>query len=389
VKALVLAKHGPPEQVLVVQDWLEPQVHDGEVLIEVRAAGLNFADVMARAGLYPDGPTPECVMGYEVAGVVKQVGAGVEGFEPGQRVAAATHFEGFAELALANAANVMPLPDEMSFEEGAALPVNYGTAFMMVAWLAAVREGETVLVHAAAGGVGIAATQLLRDRGATVIGTASASKHDAIRAQGVVQAGDRVLVHAAAGGVGMAAIQLCRIAGAEVIGTASAAKHAVLKDAGVAHAIDYRTQDFTQEVKRLTGGEGVDVVLDALGEFKASYQCLRPGGRLVMYGASKLLTGDRRNIVKAVSAVATMPRFNALKLMNENRSVMGLNLLKYWDARGSLEGLIGPLSDLVERGVAKPVVAGVFPFSQAAAAHRLIQERKNVGKVILVPDSVL
>jgi synaptic vesicle membrane protein VAT-1 len=200
-----------------------------------------------------------------------------------------------------------------------------------------VREGETALVHAAAGGVGIAATQLLRDRGAEVIGTASASKHDAIREQ------------------------------------------------GVAHAIDYRTQDVKQEVTRITNGRGVDVVLDALGEFKASYSLLGPGGRLVMYGASKLLTGDRRNVVKAASTVVTMPRFSALKLMNENKAVIGLNLLKFWDARGSLHEVTSPLLELIQRGTVKPVVAKTFPFSEAAAAHRFIQERKNIGKVVLTP----
>jgi NADPH:quinone reductase-like Zn-dependent oxidoreductase len=337
MRALVLVKAGPPEQALEVRDWPEPAPGAGDVLIDVRAAGLNFADVMARAGLYPDAPKPPCVMGYEVAGTVAAVGPGVSGFAEGQRVAGATRFTGFAERAVAKAADTLPLPDEVSFEEGAAVPVVYGTAYTAVALLAGVRAGETALVHAAAGGVGIALTQLLRDRGAEVIGTASASKHDAIRQQ------------------------------------------------GVAHAIDYRTQDVKKEVSRLTGGRGVDVVFDALGEFKTSYAVLRPGGRLVMYGASKLLTGDRRNIAKALSTVVTMPRFSALKLMNENRSVMGLNLLKWWDARGSLEDQTGALLELMQRGVIKPVVAQTFPFSEAAAAHRFIQERKNVGKVVLTP----
>jgi NADPH:quinone reductase-like Zn-dependent oxidoreductase len=337
MRALVLVKHGPPEQALEVRDWPDPVAGKGEVLVDVRAAGLNFADVMARAGLYPDAPKPPCVMGYEVAGLVAAVGPEVSGFEPGQRVVAATRFNGFAERAVAKTADVLPLPDEMTFEQGAALPVNYGTAYAAVVLMAAVRAGETALVHAAAGGVGIAATQLLRDRGAEVIGTASASKHDACREQ------------------------------------------------GVAHAIDYRTQDFKQEVARITGGRGVDVVLDALGDFKASYSVLRPGGRLVMYGASKLLTGDRRNVVKALSTVVTMPRFSPLKLMNENKAVIGLNLLKWWDARGSLEEVTGPLVELIQRGAVKPVVSKVFPFSEAAAAHRYIQERKNIGKVVLTP----
>ena len=141
-----------------------------------------------------------------------------------------------------------------------------------------------------------------------------------------------------------------------------------------------------QAVDRITGGQGVDVVLDSLGEFRRSFSMLRPGGRLIAYGASNIVTGDRRNIVKAIREVATMPRFNALKLMNENKAVMGLNLLHWWDQRGSLEEFINPLVSLMEQGVVDPVVAATFPFSRAADAHRFIQERRNVGKVLLVPD---
>jgi NADPH:quinone reductase-like Zn-dependent oxidoreductase len=337
MRALVLTKHGPPDQCFAVQERPDPPVGPGQIRIRVRAAGLNFADVLARVGLYPDAPKPPTVMGYEAAGEVESVGAGAEGFEPGQRVVAGTRFNGFAELATADVANVLRIPNGMSFEDAAAVPVVFGTAYAAVVLLSAVRPGETVLIHAAAGGVGIAATQIARERGAEVIGTASAPKHDAVRAQ------------------------------------------------GAAHVIDYRNQDVQAEVKRITGGKGVDVVLDALGAFRESYKLLRPGGRMVMYGASQLLTGDRRNIVKALRAVATMPRFNAIKLMNENRSVMGLNLLKWWDDRGSLEELTGPLAELLDRGVIKPVVAEAFPFDRAADAHRFIQERRNIGKVVLTP----
>jgi synaptic vesicle membrane protein VAT-1 len=337
MRALVLTKHGSPDQALAVQERPDPPVGPGQVRIRVHAAGLNFADVLARVGLYPDAPKPPTVMGYEAAGEVESVGPGADGFQPGQRVVAGTRFNGFAELAAADVANVLPIPDRLSFEEAAAVPVVYGTAYAAIALLSAVRPGETVLIHAAAGGVGIAATQLARDRGAEVIGTASGAKHDACRAQ------------------------------------------------GAAHVIDYRTQDVQAEVNRLTGGQGVDVVLDALGDFRASYKLLRPGGRLVMYGASQLLTGDRRNIAKALRAVATMPRFNAIKLMNDNKAVMGLNMLHWWDERGSLAELIGPLGELLDRGVIKPVVSEAFPFDRAADAHRYIQERRNVGKVVLTP----
>jgi synaptic vesicle membrane protein VAT-1 len=337
MRALVMTKHGTPDEALVVQERPEPTVGQGQVRIRVHAAGLNFADVMARVGLYPDAPKPPTVMGYEVAGEIESVGPGADGFQPGQRVVAGTRFNGFAELATADAVNVLTVPEGMSFEEAAALPVNYGTAYAAIELLAHVRPGERVLVHAAAGGVGIAALQILRDRGAEVIGTASASKHDAVRAQ------------------------------------------------GAAHVIDYRTQDVKTEVERITGGDGVDVVLDGLGVFKLSYSLLRPGGRAVLFGASQLLSGDKRNMVKALRAMATMPRFNALKLMGQNRSVMGLNLLKWWDDRGSIEELTKPLVDLVERGVVHPVIAESFPFDRAADAHRYIQDRKNIGKVVLTP----
>jgi synaptic vesicle membrane protein VAT-1 len=192
-------------------------------------------------------------------------------------------------------------------------------------------------------------------------------------------------VHAAAGAVGIAATQILRDRGAVVIGTASASKHDAIREQGVAHAIDYRTQDFKQEALRITGGEGVDVVLDALGEFRRSYAMLRTGGRLVMYGLSNVVTGDRRNILKAVREVATVPRFNPLKLMNANKAVIGLNLLRWWDDRGSLEEVTAPLVELAERGVIRPVVAESFPFERAAEAHRYIQERRNIGKVVLTP----
>jgi synaptic vesicle membrane protein VAT-1 len=335
MRALVLAKHGPPEAALEVRDWPDPQVGADDVLIEVRAAGLNFADVLARVGLYPDAPKPPCVMGYEVAGVVREVGANATGFSEGQRVFAGTRFNGFAELVATNAGNVLSLPEAVSFEQGAAVPVNYATAYAAVNLMAGVRPGEVVVVHAAAGGVGIAALQLLRGKGAEVVGSASASKHDAIREQGVT------------------------------------------------HAIDYRTQDVKAEVQRITKGRGADVVLDALGEFRESYSMLATGGRLVIYGASKFLTGDRRNIAKAIKEVATMPRFNALKLMNDTKAVMGLNLLHWWDRRGSLEELTGPLVPMLEDGSISPVVAAAFPLERAADAHRFIQERKNIGKVVL------
>ena len=215
MKAVVLTRTGGPD-VLEVQEWPDPAVGAGEVRITVRAAGLNFADTMARVGFYPAAPKTPCVLGYEVAGEIDTIGAGVSGFVIGQRVMAGTRFGGQAELATAQARDVLPMPDNLSFEEGAAFCVSYATAYAALIIMGGLRAESRVLIHSAAGGVGTAATQIARNAGAEIFGTASASKHRAIQAQ------------------------------------------------GVHHPIDYRSQDFKAEVRRLTDGEGVDIVMDAV-----------------------------------------------------------------------------------------------------------------------------
>ena len=249
MRAVVQTGNGGPE-VLQVQEKPDPAVGPGEVRIDVKAAGINFADTMARVGLYPDAPKPPCVLGYEVSGKVESVGDGVDSPKVGDKVMAGTRFGGQASMVTVPADQALPLPKGWSFEQGAAFPVNYSTAYVALRIMGGLRKGERVLIHAAAGGVGISATQIARLRGAEIFGTASASKHDAIRAQ------------------------------------------------GVDHAIDYRNQDFEQEVRRITGGEGLDVVMDALGptSFRKDYRLLRQGGRLIMYGASELSTQAGRSI---------------------------------------------------------------------------------------------
>jgi len=343
MRAVVITKHGGPE-VLQVQERPDPPVGPGEVRIAVKAAGINFADTLARTGLYPDAPKVPCVVGYEVAGEVESVGDGVESLKQGERVLAGTRFNGQAELVTVPESMVYKLPDQLSFEEGAAFPVNYATAQGGLVVMGGLKKGERVLIHAAAGGVGISATQIAKRIGAEVFGTASASKHDAIRAQ------------------------------------------------GVDHAIDYRTQDFADEVRRLTRGEGIDVAFDALGpsSFRKDYQLLRQGGRLIMYGASEVQTGEKRSLPSALRTVAkspfsSMPWWKGLGVMNENKGVFGLNMLSWWDAEGSLDRVIEPLMSGLEAGELKPVVAEAFSFDRAPEAHRFIAERRNVGKVVLVP----
>jgi NADPH:quinone reductase-like Zn-dependent oxidoreductase len=342
MRAVVIGEHGPPE-VMHVEQRPDPPVGPGELRIAVEAAGINFADTMARAGVYPEAPPPPCVVGYEVAGEVESVGDGVEDYSPGDRVLAGTRFGGYAELVTVPADQVLPLPDSLSFEQGAAFAVSYGTAYAALVIMGGLKDGERVLIHAAAGGVGTAATQIARQHGAEVFGTASASKHDAIRAQ------------------------------------------------GVEHPIDYRGLDFRSEVMRITAGEGVDVVIDAIGpsSFRRSYLCLRNGGRLIMYGASEVQPGERRDLAAVVKGlmrmpISTMPWWRSMAMMNENKGIFGLNMLKWWDDEG-LARVLEPLAAGLAGGGFEPVVAEAFPFDHAADAHRFISERRNVGKVVLVP----
>jgi NADPH:quinone reductase-like Zn-dependent oxidoreductase len=277
------------------------------------------------------------VVGYEVSGVIDALGAGVTTHREGSRVVALTRFGGYADRVVVPEAFAFPIPDDLGDAAAAAIPVNYVTALIALYRMANIADGETVLIHGAGGGVGIAATQLARLRGATILGTASASKHEAIRQQ------------------------------------------------GVEHAIDYRTDDVTREVRRITGGRGVDVVLDPIGgrSFTDSYHLLAPLGRLVMYGASSLAAGERRSLWRALVTLARMPRFKPLSLMNRNRGIFGLNLGHLWDERQKLTEAMTQLLAEVAAGRLRPVVARTFPLERAADAHRFIQSRGNIGKVVL------
>src|SRR2546426_4552026 len=174
MRSVCITRTGPPE-ALEVRDGPDPVPGPGQALVRVRATGVNFADVMARLGLYPDAPPRPCVVGYEVAGTIERLGPGVDGgLATGQRVVALTRFGGYAEAIAVPTAQLFPMPARMSFEEGAAIPVNYLTAVLMLRHFGNVKRGERVLVHAAAGGVGLAAVPPLRVPGAEGVRTASA-----------------------------------------------------------------------------------------------------------------------------------------------------------------------------------------------------------------------
>jgi NADPH:quinone reductase-like Zn-dependent oxidoreductase len=197
-----------------------------------------------------------------------------------------------------------------------------------------------------------------------------------------VRRGQRVLVHAAAGGVGTAALQICRRIGAEVIGTASASKHARLREMGVSHAIDYRTQDFEQEVKRITGGRGVHVILDPVGgaSIKKGWRCLAPTGKLVVFGASSVMEGR----LGMISSVLRMTPFWPLKVMQENKGLLGVNVGRLWGQEDLLESELRSVLQGVADGSFRPIVDLEVPLAEARRAHERLEQRQNFGKVVLV-----
>jgi len=339
MRAVWIPKHGKAE-VFEVRENEDPSPRPGEVRIRVRASGINFAEVMARQGLYPDAPPPPMVVGYEVSGIIDAVGDGVTTRSDGQRVFAMTRFGGYADTVCVDAAQTYVMPEQMTFEEGAALPVTYLTAYHMLFNVFRVRDGDHVLIHQAAGGVGTAASQLCRSvGGVTTYGTASKRKHDYVRGN------------------------------------------------GCDHPIDYHSTDYVKEVRRLTDGRGVDLVLDALGgdDWKKGYSLLRPGGLLILFGWANMAKSGKRRMTHVLTQLTQTPWWTPNTLMNENRGVAGVNMGNMWDEREIALEAFTALLELYEQGEIKPHVDRSFPFEQAAEAHAYIEAGQNVGKVLLTP----
>jgi len=338
MRQIWISKPGPPE-VLELREAADPEPEPGQVRVRVAAAGINFADLTARMGMYPDAPPIPCVVGYEVSGVVDALGSGVEDLALGDEVVALTRFGGYADVVCVPRNQVVRAPAGIDLVSLAAIPVNYLTAWMMLIELGNVQVDHTVLIHAAAGGVGQAALQMCRWRGATVIGTASASKHERLR------------------------------------------------ELGVAHCIDYRTQDFEVEVMKLTEGRGVDIVLDAVGgeSWAKSYRCLRSLGRLFMFGASSFAPGERRRLWPILAGLIRAPRLRPFDMLDKNRGAFGINLGHLWHETDRSAVMFERVMGEVARGVLVPVIDRVFPFAEAAGAHAYMQGRHNFGKVLLTP----
>lgn len=338
MKQVWIPRTGEPH-VLEVRERDDPRPGVGEVRVRVEAAGVNFADLMARIGVYPDAPPLPAVVGYEVAGVIDEVGIGVQRGRLGTPVVAATRFGGYSSYVVVQEAQAVPRPEGMDAATGAAIPVVGLTAWMMLEEMARVRGGDRVLVHSAGGGVGLAALDLIKRRGAIAVGTASRWKHD------------------------------------------------MLYELGYDQLVDYTTEDYE---RALADGPPFDIVLDPVGgeSWAKGLRLLRTGGKLVCFGFSAAAKGKSRSLVDYVASAAKIPwlKFNPISLLNENKAIMGVNMGRMWNESERLSGWLAELLALWAQGVLRVRVHAAVPFSRAADAHQILHDRENLGKVVLVPD---
>ena len=338
MKQIFITGHGGPEK-LKIQQAPDPTPGEGALRIRVKASGINFADILARQGLYPDSPKVPCVVGYEVSGTVDAAGKGAGESWVGKDVIAMTRFGGYSDVVVVPANQVFERPASLTHEQCAAIPVNYLTAWQLLVVMGSLSKHETVLIH----NVG--------------------------------------------GGVGLAAIDIARHIGARILGTASTGKHAFLKQRGLHEAIDYRTQDWTVELKRLTDGRGVELITDPMGgsHWKKSYKALRSTGRLGMFGISAATESSLFGPLRLLPVALGMPFFHPIPLMNNNRSVFGVNLGHMWHEGHKIRVWMEALLRGVSEGWVRPHVDKAFGFEQAGEAQAYIEARRNIGKVVLRP----
>lgn len=324
MKAIVVPRPGGPDQ-LVLDEVPDPRPAEGDLVVRVRAAGVNRADVLQRQGRYPPPAGASPIPGLEVAGVVEHAGAAAGPWRRGDRVAGLLSGGGYAERALLPAVLAMRIPPRVSFEEAAAVPEVFLTAWQTLFWIGRCAPGERVLIHAGASGVGTAAIQLAREAGADVLVTAGSAEK----------------------------LEACRALGARV-------------------ALDHREGPFGPRVLEETEGRGADVVLDVAGAsyWEDNLTSLATDGRLVLIatmGGSTVERADLRALMrKRVQVTATTLRARSLAYRAEL-------------TRQASAFLLPRLAD----GRVRPIVDSVFPLEEAAAAHRRMEENRNIGKIVL------
>lgn len=339
MKAIFLTKHGDSNKAFEIRDTEIPSIDDDEIVIEVRSIGLNFADVLARRGLYPDAPKNPAVLGYDVAGTVHSKGKDVTHVEVGDRVAALTRFGGYAQFAKTFAEGVAKLPESISFEEATALATQGCTAYFCAE--------ESVQLHA----------------------------------------GDNVLVHAAAGGVGSLLVQYAKHKGCKVYGTASTKKQGFLKELGVDVPIDYTSQEFDKIITNdLKEDQQLDVIFDSIGGsvFKKGMKILGQGGRMVTYGAASQMDKGKKSLIATLKVGLGFGIFSPIPLLMKSQSIVTVNMLRIADHRKQVfKHVFDQVMDLASNKVLKPRVGKVFSLDQFAEAHDYLEQRKSLGKVVV------
>ena len=337
MKAAVVRRFGGPD-VLRIMEIPEPTPEPGQILLRVRAIGLNFADVFARFGVYPNTPKPPFVPGAECSGIVVRIGEGVSQFRVGERVMGFPRLGSHAEYVALKAEYAIAIPETMTYEEGAGFLATGITAYHALVRLANLRRGERLLVHAAAGGVGIATVQLGRSLGAEVIATAGTEE-----------------------------------------------KLNMARQYGAHHAINYSTADFAEEVLRFTAGHGADVIVDSVGGkvFRKGWNILAPMGRYVILGVSGIAGRGGMNYVKAAWQFLHMLPVLPGTFIGANKALMGFNLATLKGAEAYLRQAADEILRFYSEGTLKPVVGKVFPFEEIVEAHRYLQTRRSKGKVVV------
>lgn len=341
MRAIPFRRPENPE-ALRVEEWPDPQPRERELLVAVKAFGLNFADILARKGQYSDAPKFPFVPGYEVAGIVRAVGPAVTGFAPGDEVLALTHFGGYAELAVADERAAIKKPAGMGFADAASIPVNFLTAYHALFETGTLRPGAKVLIHAGAGGVGLAAVQLARQAGCTIFATAGSEK-----------------------------------------------KLELLAEYGVDHPINYQTTDFEREVLRLAGGPKIDVVLDSVGGhyFKKDLNLLRPHGRVVAFGAAAFADRNPLKLPLLLPQLVSMLTLSMIDLMLMSKGFYGVNMLRVAKEFPELvQHEMQQVMRLFAEKKLKTVISRQMSWHQVGAAHEMLESRASTGKIVLMVD---
>jgi len=336
MKAIFLTQYGAAEKAFEIRETPDPAMKDRQVTVAVEGFGLNFADVMARNGLYREAPPLPCVLGYEVVGRVEKVGADVDSSWIGERVLAFTRFGGYAEKVVTDHRGLVPLPDDLDIDRATTMGTQYATAYYAIMHCQTLLPGDVVLVHAAAGGVGLALVQMAKHLGCTVVGTAGSQK-----------------------------------------------KLDFLKQQGVDFAINYREEDYAEVAKKWLNGRRFTATFNALAgkTIKKDYALLGSGGTVVCFGAATRM-GKSGGLFANLMLLLQTGFYSPLFMMMKSKSIVGLNMLKLADNRPDIvQHCLNRVMELYVDGTLDPVPGQIFSAEKIADAHAALESRSSIGKV--------